>query len=251
MPTSFRPLTRALAPLALPLLLARAAPVRAEELSLKVENYIFAASEALGDGDAALALSLLRRAKAEAPGSCIVDEYLCRAYAALGNAEMARQSYARFAACMEVTDEGVLAELDALVTGLGSPPAAAPVAPPAPAPASVDLAPAAIGSTAAPASGYPHRGVGWALFGGGAALAAGLGATSAITWSRGEGYVEQGQQADYEALIPWNHAAVVGAGVGGGLALTGVLVEIALARHGRRAVALAPAGAGLAVEVRR
>ena len=51
-----------------------AAPLRAEELSLKVENYIFAASEALDDGEPALALSLLRRAKNEAPESCIVEE---------------------------------------------------------------------------------------------------------------------------------------------------------------------------------
>ncbi len=96
-------------------LLVASQPAWGEQVSLKVENYLFAASEALDDGEPALALSLLRRAKAEDPDCCIVQEYLCRCYAALENLDMARQSYADFVSCMKVSDEGVLAELDALI----------------------------------------------------------------------------------------------------------------------------------------
>ncbi|MFH1464196.1 MAG: hypothetical protein ABIO70_07405 [Pseudomonadota bacterium] len=255
--TSLRCLSTALAPALALLCWGWSAPARAEDLSVKVENYIFAASEALADGEPALALSLLRRAKSEAPESCIVDEYLCRTYTAIGNAKMARESYQRFAGCMEVTDEGVLSELDALVAGLeAAPREPAPPAPTAPTPApapqiTVNTPPPTVVVAPAPSRGYPGRGAGWALFGTGLAAVAGGGVGMGLTWNWGEHYVERHNQEKYEELIPWNHASVIGLGVGGALALAGVGLEIGLARHGQKSVALAPTVHGLALEVRR
>jgi hypothetical protein len=204
-----------------------AAPLRAEELSLKVENYIFAASEALDDGEPALALSLLRRAKNEAPESCIVEEYLCRCYAALGNVDMAREAYGRFVSCMQVSDEGVLAELDALIVQAEQQPVV-------PAPASSEpvdsVAPPVVAVVPASASGGGGR-VGWVLLGSGAALGVGGSVASWLTWRSGEQYVEQRQHDEYEALAPYNHLAVIGGGVGGALALTGLVVALAPRSH--------------------
>jgi hypothetical protein len=256
MSTSLRSLPPVLASTLALLLGAWSAPARAEDLTVKVENYIFAASEALADGEPALALSLLRRAKAEAPESCIVDEYLCRTYAAIGNAKMARESYARFAACMEVTDESVLSELDALVASLEeAPPEPIPTAPPptpAPTPPTTSSAPAPVAVVPpTPTHGYPGRGAGWAVFGTGIALGAAGSVGMGLTWSRSEGYVEQLDRDGYEALIPWNHASVIGLGVGSAVAIAGLGLELGLARRGHQTLTVAAMPHGLSLEVRR
>jgi hypothetical protein len=227
-------------------------PVQAEDLSLKVENYIFAASEALEDGEPALALSLLRRARSEAPESCIVEEYLCRCYLALGNPDMARASYGRFVACMDVTDEGVLMELDALLAEME----AQPPAPPAPTPEEpVAEAPAmqpAPALSPAPEPGRAGGGwFGWTLMGTGLAVSAGAGVASYVTGIWGEHYVEKGDQTSYEDLLPYNHAAVYGAYGGGALAVTGLVVGL-VSRNGRNVSAapwVPPQGLGLSAQV--
>jgi hypothetical protein len=231
---------------ALPLLLLGSllsGPVRAEELSLKVENYIFAASEALDDGEPALALSLLRRARAEAPDSCIVEEYLCRCYLALGNADMAREAYGRFVSCMEVSDEGVLSELDALIVQVEQQADQLPAPEPASEPATpADSAPPAV--VAAPILQSPEPAsaggrVGWVMLGSGAVVGVGGGVASLLTWRWGEHYVGERQQSEYEALAPYNHAAVIGAGVGGALAVTGLVVGLS-GRSRDRALSATP-----------
>ena len=234
-------LRRAAIPL---LLLSLLLPGRAwaEELSLKVENYIFAASEALDDGEPALALSLLRRAKAEAPESCILEEYLCRCYLALGNVGMAREAYGRFVSCMEVSDEGVLAELDGLIEQAED--RAAEPAPTAEEPAVVSAEPVPTAPVAAPvvapaaSTGGGGR-VGLALAGSGAALGLGCGVASVLTWRWGQHWVEERQQSRYESLAPYNHATVIGAGVGGALAVTGLVVGLS-GRSRDRAVSATP-----------
>ncbi len=230
--------------LSLPLFVGLLSPglVRAEDLSLKVENYIFAASEALDDGEPALALSLLRRAKAEAPDSCIIEEYLCRCYLALGNVKMAREAYGSFVTCMEVSDEGVLAELDGLIVQAeqrADAPAPEPVAEPS---APIEPAPRAEVPAPSPPLREPTPGggrAGWVLLGSGAALGLGGGVASVLTWRWGEHYVEQRQQGEYESLAPYNHAAVIGAGVGGAIAVTGLVVGLS-ARSRHQAVSATP-----------
>ncbi len=217
-----------------------AGAVAAEEVSLKVENYLFAASEALDDGEPALALSLLRRAQAEDPGCCIVDEYLCRAYLALDNLDLAREAYGSFVGCMQLSDEAVLGELDQLLQQAEQRQAeggAAISAPPAPVPAPQIASPVAAPTPRPP--GSAGRAIGWTLLGTGAAATAAGSVGMGLSWTWGEHYVEEGQRGEYEALLPWNHAAVIGAGVGAGVLVTGLLVELAAQRRGRQ-VALVP-----------
>jgi len=220
-------------------LLAGPGTSRAEEISLKVENYIFAASEALDDGEPALALSLLRRAKAEEPDCCILEEYLCRTYMELGNLELARQSYGNFATCMKSSDESVLQELDQLLLVAEEVQRTA-AAVPEPEPVAVAPTPAdepAVADSAedgAPEKrGYPGRGAGWVVAGIGSAAAISFGVTARLSWQRGQEHVELGSRAAYEDLLGLNHAAVILTGVGGGLVATGVIMEIVLARRGR------------------
>lgn len=227
-------------------------PAWAEEISLKVENYVFAASEALADGEPALALSLLRRAKSEEPDCCIVDEYLCRCYAALGNLDMAREAYASFVGCMKVSDEGVLAELDAVIAQASEAAKALEAAQAEQAAATQQAsAPATEAASAhqpvtADISTQPSQGgggggtLGWALLGSGAAIGIGGGVASVLTWNAGQGHVEENQQAAYEGLLPWNHVAVIGAGVGGAAAVTGLVLGIRGARGKAAAVSAAP-----------
>ncbi len=225
----------------------------AEDLSLKVENYIFAASEALDDGDPALALSLLRRAASEAPGSCIIEEYLCRCYVALGNVEMARGAYGRFAACMEVTDEGVLAELDRLIVEAEQAPATEPDPVPPPALAGTDSPPPTFPEPVPTPADPTARGgtLGWVLLGSGAVVGVAGGVGSWLSWSRGQQYIEDRDRDSYVALAPLNHAAVIGGAVGGAVAVTGLAVGIAgRSRSVQAAPWLAPSsGLGLTASV--
>jgi hypothetical protein len=221
-----------------------AGEVRAEDLSLKVENYIFAASEALADGEPALALSLLRRAKSEAPDSCIVEEYLCRSYVALGNTQMAREAYGRFVSCMEVSDEGVLADLDQLIVQAEQaaalePPPVETVATPEPVPPATAVAPTPV----APAPAQVRRrgaGAAWGLMGSGAVLSAGAGVAAYMTYQWGDYYVVEGDQESYEEMALYNHAAVIGTGTGGAMVLTGFIVGVVSAARNDGAVSLGP-----------
>lgn len=228
---------------------------QAEDLSLKVENYIFAASEALDDGEPALALSLLRRAKSEAPDSCIVEEYLCRCYIALGNLDMARGAQGRFVACMAVSDEGVLAELDGLIAQAEdqAPAADEPALVLQEAPPSSPATSAPVVTLAPPAEGG-GGGLGWILMGSGAALGVGGGVASWLTWSQGQQHVEQRERDAYLSLATYNHAAVIGGGVGGALAVTGLVMGLSARGRSGQAVQAAPwldpsRGLGLTAQV--
>ncbi len=261
-------------PLTVPLILlvGLASPaLRAEELSLKVENYIFAATDALDDGDAELALSLLLKARDEDAEACIVEEYLCRAHAALLDVEQARAAQQRFGACMDPGDEAVLAELGELVANAerqaALEPDAAPVAiipledvepidgdgeaetanedvattdpataeqpqPVQPAPPVVSTPP--IAAVPAPA---PERGgsgwLGWTMMGSGLVIGAGSGVAAYMTEMWGLHYIDRGKQEKYEEIQPYNHIAVYGAVGGGALALTGLVAGL-VATHGER-----------------
>ncbi len=209
-------------------------PAAGDEISLKTENYLFAASEALADGDPALALSLLKRAKAEDPDCCIIDEYLCRTYAELGQVERATASYSDFVGCMISSDEPIREELEELVSE------ARRNAPATTAATVEDTSPAVTTRAAGTSGGRP----GLVLMGIGGAMAIGFGVTATVTHVQGQVWIEDGEQSLYEARKPLNNASVVLSAAGGGVAVIGLIVDLATA--GRRARATAAVGAGRA-----
>jgi len=219
---------RALAAAAL--LLAWPAPAACEEISLKTENYLFAASEALADGDPALALSLLRRAKTEDPGCCIIDEYLCRTYAELGQLDRATDSYTDFVACMEPSDEPVRQELEEALAE------ARRTAPP-PEPTVEEPDEPTVAERVAQARSNRGR-PGLVIMGIGGAMAAGFGITAGVTHGQGQNWIEGGEQELYEARKPLNNASVVLSAAGGGVALVGLIIEIATAKKRTEAKAV-------------
>ncbi len=257
-------------PLTVPLMLMAtlASPaLRAEELSLKVENYIFAATDALDDGDAELALSLLTKARAEAPEACIVEEYLCRAHLALGELGPAQAAHARFAACMAPEDEPVRAELASLITAAEREAAQNPPPPPvaiipleeletvaqeegaeaAPAEDPQPVEPAAPLVSAPPVAvpaPAPARGgsgwLGWTMMGSGLVIGAGSGVGAYMTEMWGLHYIERGKQEKYEEILPYNHLAVYGAVGGGALALTGLVAGLVATQGKQQPVSAAP-----------
>lgn len=215
------------------LLYALPAPAAAGEISLKTENYLFAASEALADGDPALALSLLRRAKEEDPDCCIVDEYLCRTYVDLGQLDRATESYSDFVGCMESSDDPIREELEELLAeARRNPPTV-----------EVETGIAESGDT----SGGSGRRAGTARTGGarpglvvagiGGGLAAGFGVTATVTFVQSRVWIEQGDQASYEARKPLNNVSLVVASAAGGVALVGLIIDMATAR-GRSGTAI-------------
>lgn len=221
-------------PCMLPLLvvlLAFARPSAAGEISLKTENYLFAASEALDDGDPALALSLLRRAKEEDPDCCIIDEYLCRTHIDLGQVDRATESYAAFVGCMEPSDEPVRGELEELLAEARS---RAPDPPADPDPDDV-VTPSVRGRTGGGGGGRP----GLAMAGIGGGMAAGFGVTATVIFVQSRQWIEQGDRELYEARRPLNNASAVVAAVGGGIAIVGLIADMATARQrtGEAAVA--------------
>jgi len=231
-PRGSRPAALARALLASALLFCISAPAAGEEISLKTENYLFAASEALADGDPALALSLLKRAKAEDPGCCIVDEYLCRTYTQLGQLDRATESYSDFVGCMESSDEPVRQELEeALAEARRNQPA------PDEDDAGVADAPAGGPAPRTGASGGGHPGL--VIMGIGGAMAAGFGITATVTHVQSQTWIEDGDQELYEARKPLNNASVVLSAAGGGVAVIGLIIEIATASKRAEAKAAA------------
>ena len=61
---------------------------------------------------------------------------------------------------------------------------------------------------------------------GGAAVGVGGGVASWLTWSKGQQHVEQRELDAYQSLATLNHVAVIGGGVGGALAVTGLVVGL-------------------------
>lgn len=223
------------------LLILASSSAQAEDVSAKTENYLFAASEALEDGEPALALSLLKRAREEDPTSCILQEYLCRTWAALGDAAHATEALSAFTGCMVSTDESIRRELVQVIAAIPrtggtasseavSPPTSPPTSPstrPPPTPSPAVPSTAASPATTAPSSGGSVlRPVGWGLAGVGLLLGAGGGVASWRTWDRGELAVAERDRDTYLALLPWNHAAVIGAAAGGVVGLTGVVLLV-------------------------
>jgi len=219
------------------LLLVLARPVMAEDVSSKTENYLFAASEALHDGEPALALSLLKRARDEDPNACIVQEYLCRAYVALADAPHARDAFSAFSACMVPADEPIRQELSGLVKGIevsAPPPVTAP--PPVVAPNPVVVS-APVVETEPETHVSP---LGWILAGSGAAIGIVGGVASVLYDAKGQTLVDRGDRDGYEALLPYNHAAVIVGGAGGAVAVTGVVLGVLSLTQGHAHVAVAP-----------
>ncbi len=204
-----------------------ALPAASQEISLKTENYLFAASEALADGDPALALSLLKRAKEEDPGCCILDEYLCRTYVELGQLDRATGSYGDFVGCMVPSDEPIRQELEEMLSeARRNAPAADPV--------DEDETATQVAVRHAPGGGGGGR-PGLVLMGIGGAMAAGFGVTATVTHAQSQTWIEEGDQDLYDARKPLNNASVVLSAAGGGVAVIGLIVEIATA--GQRAEA--------------
>ncbi len=212
----------------------------AAEISIKTENYLFAASEALEDGEPGLALSLLRRADQEDPEACIIQEYLCRCYSALEDLPRAILARDSFADCMEPADAPVLQELDSLLEQLN---AQAAMAEPQPAESAPSEAPEPQAQASLPsqasttqASGtYTTQGRveqarrghgGLVVMGAGGLVGIGFGVTSYVTYHQSRSMIEQGDKTSYENTLPLNHVSVILTGVGGGIAVTGLLVEL-------------------------
>jgi len=209
-------------------MVACALPAADGEVSLKTENYLFAATEALDDGDPALALSLLKRAKTEDPECCILDEYLARTYAELGELDRATEAYTDFVGCMEPSDEPIRQELEEL---LGE------VRRSAPAEVDPDDDPGTspIGSTRVERAPRIRRGnarPGLVVAGIGGGLAAGFGATATITFVQSRQWIEQGDRELYDARRPLNNVTFIAAAASGGVALAGLIADLATA--GRR-----------------
>lgn len=210
-------------------------PATAGEISLKTENYLFAASEALADGDPALALSLLRRAKEEDPDCCIVDEYLARTYTELGQLDRATESYADFVGCMEPSDEPIREELEELLAeARRNPPDVVPDGDGG----GVPLRDAG-GTRTVNRGGTTANGgrPGLVVAGIGGGVAAGFGVTATVTFVQSRVWLEQGDRETYEARKPINNVSLVLASVGGGIALVGLIAD--MATSGRRADARA------------
>lgn len=142
--------------------------------------------------------------------------------------------------------------LDRRITMLSEKLAADPVTPapvlgPSPTPAS----PQPVAGAAGPAGAMPlpatpaRRSASWVLIPAGGLLAAGAGSAAAVTWVRSREWVDAGDRDTYEAVRPWNNAALGMTGVGGALAATGVVLTVRQPR--RVAVLPAPGGAQLVV----
>ncbi len=267
-------------PLALLVGLALSPAVRAADtLSPRVENYIFAVSEALADGQPALALSLLEQARAEAPESCLLEEYLFRCHAALGDLEQAQASHGRFVACMQPEDRGILVELDSLLAQAEHAARQAPDEPvvadgpeepavadgpeepeptegpelseepeepelsetagPAVEPAPV-APPTPVVPSVAPATRGGAAGLGWTMLGSGLTISAGATVAAYLSYEWGQHYINRGKQEKYERALLYNHLAVYGAAGGGAVALTGLVVGAVSSARRDQAVSTAP-----------
>ncbi|MCB9763760.1 MAG: hypothetical protein H6739_28585 [Alphaproteobacteria bacterium] len=65
----------------------------------------------------------------------------------------------------------------------------------------------------------------WGLVAGGAATAIGFGATAAATWGLSRTWIAEGDQETYEAVRPFNNASLALVGVGGGVAVLGLVLR--------------------------
>lgn len=75
----------------------------------------------------------------------------------------------------------------------------------------------------------PKRGsgpLGPVLLGGGAVLGVGFGAVAGVTYARSRTHLDELDRESYEDLRPLNQASIVVAGVGGGVALTGLALTV-------------------------
>lgn len=63
----------------------------------------------------------------------------------------------------------------------------------------------------------------WVLVGAGGAAGLGFGTVATVTFIQSRPFIEAGDQASWEALRPLNNRSFVGAMVGGGIALTGLI----------------------------
>ncbi len=228
-------------------------PARAQaQTDGKTTNYLFAASEALDDGNHELALSILEQARQDDPDNCILHEYLCRAHAGLGHLVEARKEARIFEGCMEPEDQSIHDELTVLVDGLAEADARNTEEQRGNEDELVSDEPdgsegksyederddrLAEDRDAAPdepsATGGPDSKLGPVLIGVGTAMTVGFSVTAVISYQQGQIYAADGNTAAHAEGQKVYYASLVGAGIGGAL-LVGGIISTAAQKNGQR-----------------